>query len=159
MRSTLVLVVLLALVPLASADQSLVAGPAGLSTANTGSGDCSTNGYEWRGVTLAIANPLGEGSTSAVVYSTCSAYDSTYGGEHYHGQNSAMGFYAQDQRYNTQGPSAGYAWYGGQGGQEGVYGDSTYEYCGSQAYAGSADEYPGCVSPTGDAPPMLPLLP
>ncbi|MFA5861131.1 MAG: hypothetical protein WDA16_05500 [Candidatus Thermoplasmatota archaeon] len=151
MRGALLIGLSLLAFPLASADQSLNAGPATLSTSNTTYGDgCDgSNGGTTREAKLLVTDPRpNAGYKQAAIGTSCYRYD--YGGGNVY-EGSYLQIYAGSWEYNGGGPNAYYNWYGGD--------SAGTQYCGSSAGTGSMYEPLGCPSPDGSAPPMMPELP
>lgn len=150
MRAILaVLVLSLALAPLAAADQSITAGPARAETINGtwGDGCGGPNGGDTRTIVVNVDDPRGGGSTTAVADWSCARYD--FGAGDYHFRTFSV--YASNTQFNTPGPSAYYSWYGGT--------TPSYSFCGSHVGTGATYVSLGCPAPDGSAPPMIPALP
>lgn len=149
MRFAAVLALALLAVPLAAADQAIVAGPLSVTTANATFGDgCDgVNGGASRDADATLDDPRGGGYKRAHLTSGCSRFDD--GTNEFEG--SYLSLYVTSVEANQQGPYAGYNWYGGE--------TNGWSYCGSGAYVGGFSTPLGCPAPDGRAPPMLPELP
>ena len=150
MRVVAIVLLLTAILPLAGADQSLAAGPLSITTTTTVYGDgCEgTNGGETREARVHVDDPRPNGGTKDVVAgSACNSYEDSYNDV----ESSYLYVYYWDFQFGQNGPSGGFAWYGGS--------TATSSWCGSYVSVGSVVEYLGCPAPDGSAPPRVPLMP
>lgn len=130
------------LAPAAAADTAVAEGPLAASTANTEAGDCEASGFRSR-TAEARVSPDGVNSAWVYVASYCSAWLP---------DGSASGLYVFAGRC-TYATCAG-AFAGWWAVESGAWRD-----CSSAVGAFGPVLFPGCPTPDGSGPPLLPVLP